>query len=95
LLISDRDALGREGRIELGKYVELLPEMARGLAVRKKPLLRLVEMGDDIKLFPGPDYEGKDWRPLQDNGLPTEIKLMNNDDDAKSYISSVDSVASE
>jgi hypothetical protein len=62
--------------------------------VRKEPLLRLVEMGDDIKLFPGPDYEGKDWRPLQDNGLPAEIKLIN-DDDAKSYVSSADSVASE
>jgi hypothetical protein len=93
LLILDRDALRKEERIELGKFVELLPEVARGLGVRKEPLLRLVEMGDDIKLFPGPDYEGKDWRPLQDNGIPTEIKLI--DDDAKSYVSSADSVASE
>jgi len=27
----DRDALGKEERIELGKFVELLPEVARGL----------------------------------------------------------------
>jgi hypothetical protein len=53
-------------------------------------------MGDDIKLFPGPNHEGKDWRPLQDNGPPTEIKLIHDDDDdAKSYASSADSVASE
>jgi hypothetical protein len=89
----DRDALRKEERIELGKFVELLPEVARGLGVRKEPLLKLVEMGDDIKLFPGTDYEGKDCRPLQDTGLPTEIKLI--DDDAQSYVSPADSVASE
>jgi hypothetical protein len=89
----DRDALGKEERIELGKFVELLPEVVRGLGARKEPLLRLVEMGDDVKLFPGPNYEGKDRRHWQDNGLPTEIKLIN--DDAKSYVSSADLVASE